>query len=183
MQSSNQNYEAFVAVVRLGTVTAAALELGLPRPTVSRQIARLEADLGVALLHRTTRRISTTAVGQDLFERVRPLLEQWAAVEALTRQDADIVVGTVRISVLPLIAPSLAAVLGPLQRQHPKLVVEVIANVRLVNLRTEGIDLAVWAGDPRDPDLVSRTLTAGRVGLWPHRATWLSEVGRRVWKI
>ena len=77
MRSGGQNYVSFLAVARCGTISAAATELGLPRPTVSRQITRLEADLGVALVHRTTRRVTTTAAGQRLLERLVPLLDAW----------------------------------------------------------------------------------------------------------
>jgi DNA-binding transcriptional LysR family regulator len=165
MRAQSPHYEAFVAVVRLGTVTEAAKVLNLPRPTVSRHIARLESDLGVALLHRTTRRITPTTAGQQLFERVEPLLEQWDAVESDLRNQSGTIRGTVRISVLPLVAPAMASVVGRLHQMHPELMVDVAANVRLVDLRTERFDAAIWAGDPRDPELLSRTLTAGHVGL------------------
>ncbi|MCB9676321.1 MAG: LysR family transcriptional regulator [Alphaproteobacteria bacterium] len=165
MLSAGPHYEAFVTAVELGTITAASARLGLPRPTVSRYLARLESDLGVALLHRTTRRITTTAAGQRLYERIRPLLDDWAAIEADVRADAHAVVGTVRVSVLPLLTVPMAAVVKHLQAAHPRLAVEVVANVRLVDLRSEGFDAAIWAGDPRDPDLVTRTLAAGGVSL------------------
>ncbi len=97
------NYEAFLAVVQTGSVTEAALGLGLPRPTVSRRLARLESELGVALLHRTTRSVTPTAAGQRLFERVSPLFEQWRSIEAEARDEGAAVVGRLRVAVLPLV--------------------------------------------------------------------------------
>lgn len=166
VRSAGQHYEAFLAVLRTGSITNAAAELGLPRPTVSRQLQRLETDLGLALVHRTTRRITPTSAGQRLFDRLQPLVEAWEEVETELRSEALDLVGTVRLSVLPLVAAHLAPVLVALQGAHPRLQIEVVANVRLVDLRAEGFDAAIWAGDPRDTSLVSRTLAVGGVGLF-----------------
>jgi DNA-binding transcriptional LysR family regulator len=176
MRSEMQHYEAFVAVVRRGNITLAAHELRQPRATVSRSLARLEADLAVALVTRTTRRVVPTAAGQRLYERVAPLLDEWTAMEQEAREDAREVRGAVRVSVLPLLAPALASVCGALAKDHPGLRIEVVANVRLVDLRSEGFDVAIWAGDVRDPDLVCRRLAVGQVGLFATPA-YLSRRG------
>lgn len=165
MISEVQHYEAFVAVIRAGNITVAARELRRPRATLSRSLARLEADLGVALLTRSTRKVAATPAGQRLFLRVLPLLHEWAAAEEDIRNDAHEVQGTVRVSCLPILAPTLAPMCSSLRAAHPHLSVEIVANVRLVDLRSEGFDLAIWAGDVRDPDLVCRRLTVGHVGL------------------
>ncbi len=165
MPSDPEHYRAFVAVVRTANISMAARELRLPRVAVSRSLARLEAELGVALVTRTTRKVTPTTAGQRLFERVAPLLEEWAAVEQGVRDEAHEVQGTVRVSVLPLLAPAIAPVWSVLRAAHPRLCVEVVANVRLVDLRSEGYDLAIWAGKVRDPDLYCRRLTVGHVGL------------------
>ena len=64
---TNRDYEVFAHVVETGNVSAAARRLAMPRPTVSRTLAALEADLGVALLTRTTRKVSPTPAGQRLY--------------------------------------------------------------------------------------------------------------------
>lgn len=176
MLSEMQHYEAFAAVVRSGNITLAAHELRQPRATVSRSLARLEADLAVALVTRTTRRVVPTAAGQRLYERVAPLLDEWAAMEQEAREDAHEVRGAVRVSVLPILAPALAPVCRALAIDHPGLRIEVVANVRLVDLRSEGFDVAIWAGDVRDPDLVCRRLAVGQVGLYASPA-YLSRRG------
>lgn len=165
MVSEMQHYEAFVAVVRTENITVAARELRVPRATVSRSLARLEADLGVSLVTRTTRRVTATPAGQRLYERVSPLLAEWLAVEQDAREDAHEVQGTVRVSALPILTPALGPVCRGLRVAHPRLSIEIVANVRLVDLRSEGFDLAIWAGDIRDPDLICRRLTVGHVGL------------------
>src|SRR5688500_15781292 len=110
MVSERRNYEAFAAVVRTGNITLAARELQVPRPTVSRCLAQLETDLGVSLLNRTTRRVTATTAGQDLFERVVPLLDEWTALEQGIQERSHQVRGTVRVSVIPLLAPALGPV-------------------------------------------------------------------------
>ncbi|MCP5071482.1 MAG: LysR family transcriptional regulator [bacterium] len=72
---SIQGFEEFFTIIDCGRVTAAADVLGLPRPTVSRRLARLEQRLGVRLLHRTTRRMKITPQGEVLYARARRTVE------------------------------------------------------------------------------------------------------------
>ena len=92
------HHEAFVAVLDHGSIRAAARALGLPRPTLSRHLGRLEEDLGVALLHRTTRKVTATAAGQRLYERVAPLLASWAEAELDLAAEAGTASGEVRVN-------------------------------------------------------------------------------------
>jgi DNA-binding transcriptional LysR family regulator len=162
--------------VEAGSVSEAARRLGLPRPTLSRQLSRLEEDLGVALLLRTTRKVCTTASGQRLYDRVAPLLTELDEAEQETRSESQEVRGLVRVSALPLVAAPLSRVCIALKHAHPGLRVEVVANVHLVDLRSEGFDVALWAGDLRDPDLISRPVAVGNVGLVA-AGTYLAEHG------
>src|SRR6266511_5926275 len=78
----------FEAVARTSSFSVAAKELRLPKSSVSRAVARLEADLGVQLLFRTTRQVSPSAAGAALHERVAPLLRQLrSAVGTLPERD------------------------------------------------------------------------------------------------
>ncbi len=76
----------FLKVAEAGSFTAAARALGLPKTTVSRRVARLEAAIGVRLLHRTTRSLSLTDAGRRYFEDCSEAL---AAVEAANRRTAE----------------------------------------------------------------------------------------------
>jgi DNA-binding transcriptional LysR family regulator len=165
MFTSSQRYEVFSAVVETGNVSTAARRLGMPRPTVSRLVVALEAHLGVALLLRNTRRVTPTEAGQRLYQRVRPLLDEWRAVEDDLRSEAQDVRGLVRVSAIPMVCGALAPVTARLLRRHPNLGVEVVANVHLVDVRSGECDAAIWAGELKDPELVSRTLSVGWVGL------------------
>ncbi|MCB9692899.1 MAG: LysR family transcriptional regulator [Alphaproteobacteria bacterium] len=151
-------FQAFVSAVDHGTITGAAAALGLSRPTVSRRLADLEASLGLALLHRTTRRVRPTAAGRQLYARVRPLLDAVEdGVEALVAE-RDGVVGRLVVSVPPPIAREVAALAVRLTREHPALEVELRAEVGLADLRTDQVEVALRAGRLEDPDLVQRRL-------------------------
>lgn len=154
------DYHLFVRTVETGSITAAATALGLTRPTLSRRLSALEAQLGLALLHRTTRQVTVTPAGQRLFERMRPLVDDICRVEAMVRDERDEVSGRLRVSTPPVIAPIICEVLLDLARVHPELRIELLADIRWVDLRTEDIDVALRAGRVKDRDLVQRRLAS-----------------------
>ncbi|MEC7520445.1 MAG: LysR substrate-binding domain-containing protein [Myxococcota bacterium] len=156
-------HQLFVATVDAGSITAAAAALGLSRPTLSRRLAALEARLGLALLHRSTRSLTLTPAGRRLYERVKPLIDDVARAEAQLLEERDEVSGPLTISAPPVLAPELSVVLVRLQRLHPRLRVSLTTSVRWVDLRAEGIDVAIRAGRLEDPDLVHRRLGHGDV--------------------
>lgn len=151
-------YRAFVLAVDRGTITEAAAELGVSRPTLSRQLARLEDALGLALLHRTTRQVRVTPQGRQLYVQLRAVFDDVERIEARLREERDEAVGWIRISVPPVIAVDLYPTLHGLRERHPKLKVEIVADIRHADLRSEEIDVAVRAGRVRDPELVQRRL-------------------------
>ncbi len=157
------DYQLLVRTIELGSITAAAEALGLSRPTLSRRLAALEERLGVALLHRTTRRLTPTPAGRRMFERMRPLLEDMARVEALIVEERDEVRGRLRVSVPPVIAIPIAEVVVQLQREHPQLSVELVADLGWANLREDEVDVALRAGRLHDPELIQRRLITAEV--------------------
>lgn len=153
-------YALFAAAVQHGSITAAAAALGLARPTLSRQLAALEEGLGLALLHRSTRQVQPTAAGRRLYEQITPLLEGFARVRAGLLDERDEISGLLRVSVPPVLAPELGRLLVQLGREHPRLSVELLADIRWADLRRDGIDVAVRAGRVIDKDLVQHRLGA-----------------------
>lgn len=151
---------AFVATVREGSISAAARSLGLSRPTLSRRLVALEQRLGVALLHRSTRRVQPTPAGERLHARAVPALDALAAATRAVRDEGSRVTGLVRVSVPPVLAPELAVELTRLQGAHPDLRVALHAEVSWADLREDGVELAVRAGRVVDPELVQRRLGA-----------------------
>lgn len=134
--------EAFDAAARLGSFSAAAAELNLTPGAVSRQMALLEGDLGVALFARKARGVELTPAGQQLHAAAGEALSLvFAASRNLRRRDAG---GVVRISVTPSFgARWLLPRLGRFRAAHPQIEVVPVAENRTVDLRREGFDMAV----------------------------------------
>ncbi|MFK7930130.1 MAG: LysR family transcriptional regulator [Myxococcota bacterium] len=150
--------EVFVAVCDAGSIAGAGRALGVPRATLSRQLSRLEEELGVILLHRTTRRLVRTAAGEELYGRVRHVVaEATAAREAIRRQD-DVPRGILRVTVAPNLGGAMRAVFFEYLDRYPDVRVEMVASARHVDLVGEGFDLALRAGRITDPNLVVRRL-------------------------
>lgn len=151
--------ELFVKVVETGGFTRAARDLGVPKSTVSRQVARLEDRLGVRLIERTTRALRTTEAGQAYYERcVRILADIQEAEDAVTH--AQVVPrGTLRITA-PLVFGQLF--LGPVVSSFltawPEVRVEISLSDRRVDLIEEGFDLAVRIGTLDDSSMIARRL-------------------------
>ncbi|HTR49865.1 MAG TPA: LysR family transcriptional regulator [Kofleriaceae bacterium] len=149
---------AFVRVVETGGFTRAAEALGLPPSSVSRSVAKLEHDLGVTLLERTTRKIALTDAGRAYFERAREALAGLEQANELALDAAREAHGTVRVAVPPGFAPTFALLLGPLLAQHPRVRVEVAFTTRGAELVGDLVDLALVVGRLPDSSLVARRL-------------------------
>lgn len=157
----------FVRVVEAGSFTAAAAALGREKSSVSRSVARLEEELGVRLLQRTTRRLGLTDAGHAFFERVRGavigLEEAASAVQELGGDPR----GTVRIT-----TPSgsdtlgIAEALAEFVQRYPKIHVELTLTGRMVDLVAEGFDLALRAGRLTDSTLVARRVGSSDMALF-----------------
>src|SRR5690606_35583900 len=154
----------FVAVLEAGSFTAAAERLGTSSGQASKLVSRLEAELGVRLLNRTTRAVSPTEAGLAYFERVRDLLEQLDALDQSVRNQAQMPRGRIRITApLTFGVVELAPALNLFAQQFPQIELDVNFSDRLVNLVDEGYDLAIRVGRPDDSSLVARRLCDARI--------------------
>jgi DNA-binding transcriptional LysR family regulator len=142
----------FAAVVSHGGFSAASRALGLPKSRISRRVAALEAQLGVRLLERSTRRFKVTEVGLDVYRHARAALTEAEAIEeVVTRLKAE-PQGLVRVS-CPLDADRLiGSALPAFLARHPKLRVQVIVSNRRVDLIEEGVDVAIRVRERLDTD-------------------------------
>ena len=153
----------FLRVLDLGSITAAAHSLDLSVAVASQRLKRLERELGVRLLHRTTRRLHPTPEGVALAERGRVLVEDLESLGAGLREAATEIAGTLRVTlsasfgrqhVSPLLPKFLA--------RHPKLRLSVHLSDQVVDLVSEGFDLAIRIGAMEDSLLVARRIAANR---------------------
>jgi DNA-binding transcriptional LysR family regulator len=163
---SLDEYEAFMHVVEQGSVSAAARQLQVPRPTLSRRLARLEERLGASLVQRGARELVVTRTGHALYERVRGALSDLAQAEAEIAEQGGLPRGVLRIAVAPLLASALAPLLISFQHDFPAVTLQVHSSTRFVDLAAEGFDLALRAGLLRDPDLIQRKLATFDVGVF-----------------
>lgn len=166
--------EVFVSVVENASFSAAADALGISRSYASRCIADLEARLGARLLHRTTRRVSPTTIGQQYYDQTAPLLAGVAAAEARVRDEAGAPKGTLRIS-LPA-AFGERYLIGPVVRfgaLWPAMRLIVDYDERKVDILGEGYDVAIRGGAVLDDNLVAQRLWSFRVPVVA-TPTWLA---------
>lgn len=147
----------FVRVVNEGSFTGAAHALGVPKSSVSRSVSQLEDELGVRLLHRTTRKLALTAAGSAFFERVSRALTDLAEATDAAADTQGALRGTVRVTApVDFGAHVLAPLVARFVRRHPGIHVDLVLTGRLVDLVGEGVDFAVRAGALRDSSLIVR---------------------------
>jgi len=154
----------FVRVVECGSFTAAAARAALPKSTVSRAVARLEEDLGVRLLQRTTRTLALTGAGQAFFDAVAGSVSAIDEADQAARDHGVAPRGPVRVTAPPDFG-LLAAELARFSRRCPLIRLELTLTSRYVDLVGEGFDLAVRAGQLADSSLVARRVGATEMGL------------------
>ncbi|MEJ8279389.1 LysR family transcriptional regulator [Pseudonocardia spirodelae] len=152
----------FVAVARDGHLTRAAERIGVPQPTLSRAIARLEGELGVALFRRAGRGLRLTAAGRTLLPRAEAALAELAAGVAELTGDADPATGRVALGFLGTLGT--AAVPGLLRgyrERHPRVRIELVQvpHAELLSRVRQGtVDLALTSPLPDEPGLVATPL-------------------------
>ena len=158
----------FARVVELGSFSAAAQRLRLPKSTVSRRLAALEQRLGERLLLRTTRRQTLTDFGRLLLDHALQVDAEVQAVAALSEQRQSAPSGHLRVS-MPnnfgdlMMAEAIAAFVA----QHPRITLELDLSSRRVDLLAEHFDLAVRMGAlPSDASLAARRLASFSGGLY-----------------
>jgi LysR family transcriptional regulator for bpeEF and oprC len=147
----------FTRIVDLGSFTAAAEDLGLPRATATYALQALEKRLGVRLLHRTTRNISPTPDGQAYYERCRRVLAEVEEADSFIGEAAANVKGKLRVSLQAALAEIfLFPYLGEFCRRYPGIELEMGTGDRLVDLVREGVDCVLRGGKLRDTGMVAR---------------------------
>jgi DNA-binding transcriptional LysR family regulator len=136
----------FAALARTGGVRSAANALGVPRSTVSRRLAQLEASIGAPLVVRNARRFTLTSLGREFFERCTALETLLRESEDLVRRAQDTPSGLLRIDAAPVIAEEvLPEVIVELARRYPRLAIEVRTAVDYIDLRRGNADVVLRA--------------------------------------
>lgn len=153
----------FLRVLDLGSISAAARSLDLSVAVASQRLQRLERELGVRLLHRTTRRLHATPEGAVLAEQGRALVDDLEALGASLRQAGTGITGTLRVTTSSsfgrlYVSPLLPEFLG----RHPGVSLSVNLSDHVLDLVSAGFDLAIRIGALDDSALVARRLANNR---------------------
>lgn len=154
----------FAAVAELRSFRGAATALGLPRSTVSRRLAALEASLGTRLLQRTTRQVSLTGAGEVFLAEIAPSLQRIGDASRQVLDAGGEPRGVVRLTATPGMAERVGAIMLELAERHPHVRVELDFSNRQVDLVAEGFDLALRAAKLSDSSLIARHVGVGRSG-------------------
>ena len=158
----------FARIVEAGSFSLAAQRLDLPKSTVSRRIALLEASLGERLLQRTTRRLMLTEFGTSLLEHARKLADEVEAAGALAQHRQAAPSGKLRISMPHDFANiGMTQLIARFAERYPAVSLELDLSPRRVDLVAEGFDIAIRMGDlPEDSSLAARRIALERFGLY-----------------
>jgi DNA-binding transcriptional LysR family regulator len=150
---------AFIAVLEAGSFSRAAARMGVSSGQASKLVSKLEAELGVRLINRTTRALSATEAGRAYYERLRALIEEFDALDASVRDVAGVARGRLRLTApLTFGTMQLAGDLIEFAETYPEIELDVSFTDRVVNLIEEGFDVAVRVGPPADSSLIARRL-------------------------
>jgi DNA-binding transcriptional LysR family regulator len=153
----------FTCINRLGSLAAAAQELGVTPPAVSKRLATVETRLGVRLLNRTTRRISLTAEGERYLLEGARILEAMEGLERSISGNGATPHGLLKVgATLGFGRRHIAPALSDFSREFEKLEVQLYLSDRPINLVDLGLDLVVHFGDVPDARLASRLLARNR---------------------
>lgn len=152
--------EAFIRVVEAGSFTAAAKQLRIGQPAISKTIAQLEERLGVRLLLRSTQGLAPTEAGRNFYARAKRSIEEADEAEIAARGAGAALSGRLRVSAAVTFARlHVVPHLGIFLAQHPALDIDLVLDDRHIDLIEAGIDVALRMGQ-----LTDSALTARRIG-------------------
>jgi DNA-binding transcriptional LysR family regulator len=155
--------QVFVTVADCGSQTAAAEQLGLSRPVVSRFLAELEDWAGARLMHRTTRRLALTAAGAEMLPICQRMLELADDMRSIAAAPEDEPKGLLRITASTSFGQAqLTQAVTEFVARYSQVRVDMLLLDRTVNLVDERLDLAIRITNELDPNLIARRLTTCR---------------------
>ncbi|MDE1566747.1 LysR family transcriptional regulator [Aquabacter sp. P-9] len=150
---------AFVRTVERGSMTAAARDLAVSQPAVSKHLRNLEAHMGQRLLERSARLVRTTPQGQRLYEVAQPALGAIDAALEDSRREAGTIEGRVRLHVPSCIGSKhIHPIVNDFQASHPGVSMELVLEDRVIDLVHEDFDLAARYGRPEARNIIVRRI-------------------------
>jgi DNA-binding transcriptional LysR family regulator len=152
--------KAFAAVVERTSFARAADHLGLSPSALSQTIRQLETRLGVRLLNRTTRSVSTTPAGARLYDRIAPVMQEMDAAVSEAIEATGRVAGSLRINTLGMAARQfIAPRLGRFHRAYPRVVLDIVIDDTLSDIVAGHFDAGIRVGERLEKDMIAVRLT------------------------
>jgi len=149
----------FVEAARAGSLAAAARRLGLTPMAASRRLASLERQVGVRLVHRTTRALSLTVEGEAFLPHAQAMLEAAAAARAAIRPSDAGASGMLRVTAsAPFGRKMIAPMIPDFMRANPEVQVDLLLTDSVMDIVANGIDVAIRIAVLRDNSLIARRL-------------------------
>jgi DNA-binding transcriptional LysR family regulator len=168
---------AFLVTAEEGSFSAAARALGMTQPTLGRQVAALEQELGVTLFERVGTKLELTSTGLELVEHVRAMGDAANRVSLTATGQSASVVGTVCITASEVIAAyMLPPILGRLRLEHPGIELEIVVSNQARDLHRREADIAIRNFRVSQPDLVARKIKDSRAHMYASPA-YLDRIG------
>ena len=162
-----QLYRSFLAVLREGSLSAAARALGQAQPTLGRHIDALEAALDISLFTRSQGGLLPTDAAQALRPHAEAMASHAAALERMASSQGDGPRGTVRVTASEVVGVEvLPLILAELRRSHPAITIELMLSNRAQDLLQREADIAVRMTAPQQAQLIARPVGVIEIGLF-----------------
>lgn len=164
-------YRDFLAIAEAGSLSAAARACGLSQPTMTRRLARLEADLGTRLMIRHPEGLALTEAGEKLARVARRMRDELARAEAEISGRNEALCGKVRVTATETLGIVwLSGVVDRFHRRHPDIRLDIVIDNNLTNLLSRDADIAIRLLRPVQPDLITKKLGEVSIGLYATKA-------------
>jgi len=155
--SRYEEMENFVRIVEAGSITGAAKQMRIAKSAVSRRLKEMEARLGIQLIIRSTRKLTMTDTGRALYDRAVSLLADWEETEAVAGDTQSAFSGTLKMTApLSFGVAHLGPIIVDFMKKHPQIRFDIDFSDRVVDLVSEGLDLAIRIGSMPDSNLIAR---------------------------
>lgn len=163
-------YRSFLAVMREGSLSAAARSLGMTQPSLGRHMRELEASLGAVLFARSPHGLAPTELAHELVPHAQAMASAAAVLQRTASAGREDIRGAVRVSASEVIgAEVLPAMLAAFRDRHPGIVVELVLSNQSADLLRRDADIAVRMVQPTQEALVARHVGRVELGLFAHR--------------
>ncbi len=164
------SYRAFVAVLEMGSLSAAARHLSISAPTIARHIETLEATLGVTLFSRSSTGLQATSAALALVPQIQTMVIAEAAVHRLASGEASSERGVVRLTSSEIVGTEiLPALLVEFQNAYPDTVIELSLTNQREDLLRRDSDIAIRMVRPEQDALIAKKIGTVDVGLYAHQ--------------